>query len=403
MKGELDHLPERLLARLWRRRSGGTPLRTVDGRSLLVVYPGRPGPGIGPDFRDALLHLDGRLVRGDVELHRDARGWRSHGHHRDPRYNGVVLHGVGGGAWGESAALANGSTAPVVSLAPRGRRSYRRQQTLPHPLERLKRMGREELAQVLDEAGDHRFLERSEHFGQRFGDEGPEQALYRGLLEALGYSQNRLPFLELGQRLPFVLVRAAALGYPLERRTQVVEELLLGTSGLVAPGPAWRRLYGGTPMPREQWCLNGLRPGNHPARRLRGAAVLLSRHLACGLLSSLARVVMGGTPRKLLGALQVSAPQGEAAALIGASRSGDVAVNAVLPALHAFALLQSNAALAASCRHLFIQLPPLQENTLTREARRLLGENRLAEVIVTARRQQGLLGLYKEMLAVASG
>src|SRR5215211_6634175 len=48
--------------------------------------------GFGPDFRDAMIVIDGRdLVAGSIELHLRSGGWRAHGHHLDPRYNEVVL------------------------------------------------------------------------------------------------------------------------------------------------------------------------------------------------------------------------------------------------------------------------------------------------------------------------
>ncbi len=92
-------LPERYLAKLWRSK-GGHRLRTVDGRRVRVLYPGRPAPGHGPDFRDALLELDGAPLRGDVEIHRRPADWMAHGHHLNPAFHGVVLHVVGhpGGA-----------------------------------------------------------------------------------------------------------------------------------------------------------------------------------------------------------------------------------------------------------------------------------------------------------------
>jgi len=63
-------IPESLLAKLWKERAvRQTELRTEAGRRVRVVYPGRSGVTAGPDFRDALLEVEGvGLVRGDVEL-----------------------------------------------------------------------------------------------------------------------------------------------------------------------------------------------------------------------------------------------------------------------------------------------------------------------------------------------
>ena len=99
MKSDLPvHRPpeEKFLYGVWARR-GFDPrrLRTVDGARTQVVFPGRRNGGAGPDFLDASVDVEGRgLLRGDVEIHVRARDWMSHGHHRDPAYNGVVLHVV---------------------------------------------------------------------------------------------------------------------------------------------------------------------------------------------------------------------------------------------------------------------------------------------------------------------
>ncbi|WBL36899.1 DUF2851 family protein [Tepidiforma flava] len=85
---------EAALASAWAAAPAGI-LRLADGRALRVVFPGVPGDGSGPDFRDAILDVEGDLVRGDVEVHLRHSGWFAHGHDRDPAYAGVALHVAG--------------------------------------------------------------------------------------------------------------------------------------------------------------------------------------------------------------------------------------------------------------------------------------------------------------------
>ena len=75
-------IPERLLARLWQRRAARQQwFRTHGGARIRVIYPGRPGLSAGPDFRGALLEVEGvGQVQGDVEIHVRQRDWRAHGH-----------------------------------------------------------------------------------------------------------------------------------------------------------------------------------------------------------------------------------------------------------------------------------------------------------------------------------
>ena len=69
-------IPERLLWKLWKRRAARQgEFRTGSGTRFRVLYPGRPGTAAGPDFRDALLDVEGLgMVRGDVEIHRRQPG-----------------------------------------------------------------------------------------------------------------------------------------------------------------------------------------------------------------------------------------------------------------------------------------------------------------------------------------
>ena len=113
--GSLGPISEAQLALLWRRRAARSrALRTEGGRRVLVLYPGRPGVTAGPDFRNALLLVEGAgLVQGDVELHLRQGDWRAHGHHSDPNYNGVALHAALYPDAGRAAHTDGGAVPPV--------------------------------------------------------------------------------------------------------------------------------------------------------------------------------------------------------------------------------------------------------------------------------------------------
>ena len=109
---------ERAMADLWRNaHTLSEGLVTQGGRRWQVVYPGRPGDGAGPDFRDAVFTDDrGDLVFGDVELHLNARDWYGHRHHVDPGYDGVVLHVVFHPSGGGLTVLHSGAAVPVAAM-----------------------------------------------------------------------------------------------------------------------------------------------------------------------------------------------------------------------------------------------------------------------------------------------
>ena len=345
-------LPERLLARLWQRRAARQAwFRAHGGQRVRVIYPGRPGLTAGPDFRDALLEVEGvGMVRGDVEIHIRQQDWKAHGHEDDPRYNGVVLHAALETQPADTK-LQSGGTAPVVSLAPLMDDSLPTPEELSgSPLwELLAPLGYprpetlEEAASLLDRAGDDRFTAKSSQFRTFVAEDDPEQTLYQGLMEGLGYRQNQHPFQLLAQRAPFHVVRNAALRLPEEERLDAVQRWLRAMSGLSAAGlltddvqtgamPHRGRGFG-RPLGADSWHLFRVRPSNHPLRRIAGAAALIVRFLETGLVEGLRQACKPGKPSHLTSALAVPG-EGRGAALVGQGRARDLAVNVVLPFLH---------------------------------------------------------------------
>lgn len=364
-------LPERLLARLWRAREGRL-LRTVDGRRVRVLYTGRPAPGHGPDFQDAVVQVDGRREHGAVELHRTPSDWRAHGHDGDPAYGNVVLHVV-------ASARGRGPDLPVAEL----RRRSPHPQAEPPLLERLARMGSAEFRQTLARAGMARFAERTAAAAHRAASAGVEQALHEAVFDALGYAENRAPFVELARLAPAGAVLDLARSHVPAERVDALEQRLLETAGL-GGGPSAAR------MDRTAWRTAGVRPANHPRRRVRAAAALIAAVSDQGLLEACRSACAGGAPalERLLAIAE------EGVALVGAGRAREMAVSAVLPVLAA----DLDGGLADRAAELYGRWSALPENAVTREARRLAGA---AGMRLSACEQQGLMRLYRRGVAGA--
>ncbi len=423
-----DQVPERLLWQLWKKRAARQQgLRTEAGRRVRVLYPGRTGASAGPDFRDALLEIEGTgLVRGDVEIHRRQRDWAAHGHTNDPNYNGVVIHAALE-VESDATRLANGVEAPVLSLAallaPEDAASAAEPSDLWEFLERKGVRKPENAAAagaLLDWAGDRRFLGKASFFlrfiqeikpeikpeigpgkgpehGQANGPEFrpgrglPDQVLYEALLEGLGYRHNRQAFLKLAYLAPYTALVRAAGPLPPEERAEAINRWLLAVSGLEpsadTPPPGLRRT-----MAASEWRLFRVRPSNHPVRRIRGAASLAARFMDSGLLAGLREAALSGGPQVLVRALSSG---GGGSAAIGVGRARELAVNAVLPFCHAY--YHEGAAgpdqLPDQFMKLFRAFPGLPANELTREMAAELLSADWRKQVVGARRQQGLLHL----------
>ena len=392
-------LPERLLWKLWKRRAARqSEFRTGAGTRMRVLYPGRPGTSAGPDFRDALLEVEGvGLVRGDVEIHRRQQDWDAHGHGGDPNYSGVVFHAVLD-AHDDETPLHSGASAPVVSLSDllaetgdpaeddSGDCSAAQELWQLLALRGYLRPGSaDEAAALLDRAGDERFRRKAALLGRIAAEQGPEQTLYEALLEGLGYRNNQQPFVRLAHAAPIMALHRAIQPVLLEQRPMVLRHWLLTVAGLNGGAPGRLPPGLGPPMDRKEWRLFRVRPSNHPSARVAGAAELLARHLDRGLAAGLAEAAR--SPKQLVAALSVEGRDGGAAP-IGNGRARDLAVNAVLPLLHGLAGGDDSPHLET-----YRRFPRLQGNEVVREMTEQLLLEEWRPAVNSARRQQGLLRL----------
>jgi hypothetical protein len=222
-------MQESELITIWQQqRLERTKLRTESGETLEIVYPGRRNDGRGGDFRDAAILLGGRLVTGDVEVHVRSRGWQEHRHHRDPCYNGVILHVV---MWHDVARVPyqdNGWDIPMLALS-----NY----LVASPAASVwpcDDISPERTVNVLEEMGESRFRGKAAQFAAEMQQADAGECLYRGLMGALGYAKNKLPFIELAHRVP-LRVLETIIREEADEKTRLLrlQALLVGAAGLL--------------------------------------------------------------------------------------------------------------------------------------------------------------------------
>ena len=85
---------EKLLQVIWNEQLLKPPIRGAGGQEIKVIHPGIWNVEAGPDFRDAVLVIDGVTHRGSVEIHLRPGNWTEHGHQHDPAYAAAILHVV---------------------------------------------------------------------------------------------------------------------------------------------------------------------------------------------------------------------------------------------------------------------------------------------------------------------
>jgi len=246
-------LTERVVQKIWLRQDFATQgLVTVSGKSIHVKDPGRWNLQEGPDFKEARLLVDGVELDGDVEVHFNVTDWYKHQHEQDRNFDAVVLHIVlhPEGRKLSPVQTSQGRVPECLYLMPllnRDLESYAMDEAL---LELEQQDELEWVAQfierplegrleILQAKAQQRWQQKLRYAQQRLQANGWDGACHAYALEVLGYARNRAPMLRLAAKYP--LARWASADVSAEERFS--EEA-------------------------EHWKLNGLRPANHPRRRL---------------------------------------------------------------------------------------------------------------------------------------
>jgi hypothetical protein len=436
-----DYVPipinERLVQCIWHdQRIQVDGLQTMDRRPVRVIFPGWWNLEAGPDFHHATIQVDDEPQRtGDVEIHLRADDWFHHGHDRDPLYNQVILHVV---LWENGSCrqplTRHGDPIPQVFL----------QNQLDTPLENLhdeidldsyphnadRRTGRcsqilsglsgNSLGSLLDSAGDERLGAKTRKFKRWIHHHGQDQAFYMGWMEALGYKANKHGFRSLARQLPLAdlldparspsqraaLLFGVANFLPLERPARGSEDPDI-TRRLWRDWWKLRPSFASRTLNQNQWRFTGVRPANHPHRRLAAAWVLVKKHpnLAERVLGS---VESGGDPTTFYLNLRDEywshhftlggKAQEHPSELIGHARASEIVTNVVLPFAAAVGELQHNARLTSRVADLYRILKPASSNSLIRLAcLHLFDEGRKPNLFLrTERRQQGLIQVFQD-------
>jgi hypothetical protein len=428
-----DGVPsERLLQQIWRhQRVRPEPLETLDGQPVRVLHPGFWNREAGPDFRRAVIQFGDELPRtGDVEVDLQLCAWRGHGHDRNPAFARVILHVV----WDAedrlpcvlpTLTLRSRLDAPLDELVSLLGFDAPPPPQLPGQCARsLGELPETEVTELLRQAALVRLQQKAAAFEARAKEAGWEQALWEGLFAALGYKHNTWPLRRLAERLP-QLVTGPAKSDPFH-----VQARLLGVGGLL---PAeltraqagtdahlrrlwdiwWRERgqFAELTLPRATWHLAGVRPANHPQRRL----ALAAHWLAWGDLPArlekwfTASLPEGALEDALLEFLRVehddfwawhwtlrSPRLARPQPLLGAPRATDLAVNIILPWLWMRAVVGANDRLRREAELRYLRWPRAEDNATLRLARqRLLGGERRGRSR-TAAQQQGLLQIVRD-------
>lgn len=402
----------------------GQTLIAENGMEVRVVYPGRPNDGQGADFRDAVIITDRALRTGDVEFHLRSSDWRGHHHHLDPVYNRVVLHVVKQHNSRTGTILQNGIEIPIVVIddtsgvlsIEKGMPARKRSGAGMRCHNFTGYTGGETFEKHLDRAGRNRFIQKAERFSSEITSQDPGESLYRGIMEALGYSGNKDAFLELAGKMPLALLeRKKDSGIQDENYLFRLLFLLFGTAGFLSEDTMGRLCSAGldrelvkqmicegksrdmnNAMSPGKWRLFRIRPCNSPFRRLVAMSYLLLKYRRKGLLKGMLDLTNSVSdltkPREMERELVVSE---DCISYLGKNRAAEIIVNVLLPFTFAFGNNNNEPELSAKALALYTDYPGLEINSLIRHMITQLGFDKTS--VNTAIRQQGMIHIYKNL------
>ncbi len=421
---------EKLLQAIWHhQRILRGKLKTTTGCEVRVLHPGFWNREAGPDFRGAVVQISDEIKTGDIEIDLHPAGWRGHGHHTNPNFQNVILHIV----WelGPTTSdlplihLPQFLDAPLPELAKwLGSDAAK---GWPHELTGnccapLRDLPEEKLRELLHQAAMIRLQRKAHELQSRAKQVGWEQSLWEGIFRALGYKHNVWPMQRVGELLP-QLTNAQLPVLALQAR-------LLGVSGLLPDElprksnvtgdylrtvwDAWwreRESFRAVTLPKSVWRFHGLRPANHPHRRLALAAHwlttpdfiarlekwFLTEHSSKEMLPALWNVLRVDEDKFWSRHWTLrSTPFAKPQPLIGDKRVTDLATNVILPWFWVRAISGKNAELQRIAEQRYFSWPLAEDNSVLKLARqRLFGGNK-PKLFRTCALQQGLMQVVRD-------
>lgn len=326
----------------------GTTLRHG---SVKILETGRWNRLPGPDFTHAEIEINGRRMRGDIEIDPNAQDWERHGHGANPAFDNVVLHVVlTAPPAGWYTRNSSHSDIPILYLPPgtwqeAAQCNTRADDSIPRCRQPLADMNSARILSLLRAAAAYRMEKKRTLFRKRIEAVGKRQAWYEAWATTLGYSANK------------EAMRILAMRAPIKDLGNQAEAILLGTAGFLVPVLAaqshpdarayhrsvwdswWllRDQYELAPERALPWNTLPARPINHPQRRIAALAITVQQwHRIAPLLNAAGTnqlsILLRGITHPFWDThyTLTSAPMPRRTALIGKQRIDDFLANYVL-------------------------------------------------------------------------
>jgi hypothetical protein len=427
-----DEIKEYQLQYMWSRIVKGTEFKTVTGLSIRITNPGVWNKEEGPDFKNAVIEVDGVIKTGDIEVHLNSNAWEQHGHQNDCNYSNVILHIVKKYQHKDFYHKI-GYKIPTIELPYGIISEFTAKNKDKYPkgycAELFNKLSEKKIEQLFEYAGIERFKRKAEKLADYILKYGVNHAFLLCLFDALGYKKNRTQFAELLKRVS---------KHDLNALDNVeVNSILWGESGLL-PDPTqftsnddymvefikrnwhiWWRLRKNN-IENISWNLSGVRPQNNPCRRIAAAQILIKRFSISSGFSKLLALFMNidnyETTWKVLKPHLIchdnlwdnysgfDTKLKTKSAILGESRALDILVNVILPLIYGYGLIHKKQLLMNNAVEAYLSLPAGQNNIIIEMSseRWLMPKERIKNVAKSTAAQQGIIYIYRNYCEVLS-
>ena len=380
-------LSEKLLHYVWKNQwFAKENLKTVHNQSLTIINQGFPHQDAGPDFKQAIIQIDGVTWAGNVEIHIRSSDWYKHQHQNDMKYNSVILHVVY--EHDQEVFIEPNNPLPTLELQPliSSQLLLRYSQLVnalrPLPCEAyLEKIPPLTLLAFFTRLTFDRLIRKqSQIFEILHGfSEDWEQTLFYVLCQSFGFKTNAPAFEMLGKALPYKILKKHA-----DSHLQV-SALIFGQAGMLeeeAEDAYYQTLqneylylkakYKLVSIPAKCWNLLRLRPHNFPCIRLAQLGEIIFKHHDLFEKISMPKdiayfqKIFINKPNEYWDTHYYFGKTSQKAEKVMGARSFHLLlINALIPFLYSFGTFSGNEKLQEYCMSL-LELLPFEENHLTK-------------------------------------
>jgi len=397
----------------WASLKSGTRFSTIGGVEVELLSPGIWNNEPGPDFINAKAVIGGRVLSGDIEIHRKSSDWVAHGHQKNPGYLNVILHVVRK----HDVKDFNISSIPNVIVFPTSLKIPASEHFVGAGLcGAFFSSGGDVLARIADSAGRERFLNKSDKILKEMMAIGSDMAFLGNIFDAAGYKKNRGAFSEL-----FVRLSKYSQSELMDNFDVIIwgeSTLLPDASDKLIPEKTrafatdiwekWWKLRYSASAP-VSWSAASSRPHNTPERRIAAICAFVKKHPVPMLKRWTEIITVENTwdclKARIMcrdelwdGFRNFKSESRRPVAILGESFALELAINIILPSVHAYARLHKDVCLEEKAFEIWSSLPPEPLNNVLSKAynKWFIPPSSPDDIIDSAARTQGVLHLYKE-------